>query len=235
MAEAEDAMWWYRGLRANVLTLLMRYAEATFVLLDAGCGTGGMLHRIREGFPGATLFGCDRSEIAVRYAANLTDARISCACVESLPYADSSIDVIVNLDVLGAGSLDILAAMREFGRVLKPGGLLILNVAAYQWMLSYHDEAVGQSTRFSRSDIGALLTTAGLRPVYTTYWNTILFPLMMLRRKLFAEKNGSSDVQKFSVMVNWLFSRTMDAESTLIKRGITLPFGGSLLAAAMKE
>jgi predicted RNA methylase len=49
MHEVEDRMWWYRGLRALTAQLLVRAlagSQAAGPVLDAGCGTGGMLLKL---------------------------------------------------------------------------------------------------------------------------------------------------------------------------------------------
>jgi len=44
MAEVEDRMWWYKALHRNLLGLIERFLDAPAArLLDAGCGTGGLL------------------------------------------------------------------------------------------------------------------------------------------------------------------------------------------------
>jgi ubiquinone/menaquinone biosynthesis C-methylase UbiE len=62
--------------------------------------------------------------------------------VVHLPFASERFDLVYNLDVLdvftpsGGGALE---AMKEFYRVLRPGGLALVRVAAYRWLLSSHD------------------------------------------------------------------------------------------------
>src|SRR5258708_5205602 len=83
MAAVEDAMWWYRGLRANLQTLagVARPGEA---LLDAGCGTGGTLRHLSAVAPGVRLYGMDYDREACALA------RTKCAC----PIAAGSIDAL---------------------------------------------------------------------------------------------------------------------------------------------
>jgi SAM-dependent methyltransferase len=234
--ELEESLWWLLALRRNVLTLLHRHTPgARCRILDAGCGTGGMLKAIAGSFPGASLYGLDYSKSASALARAKSPALVVSGSVNELPYADGSFDVIVSLDVLNADDANPSSAIAEFRRILRPGGLLILNLAAYQWMLSYHDKAVGQSRRFSLGNVTALLQRNGLRRIQGTYWNTFLFPLMVLRRKVLTGNGGGSDVQSIPGPVDALFRGLVSVERWIIGRGVPLPFGGSVLAVARKE
>lgn len=232
MEEVEETMWWYHGLHANILAALAKYAPGAIDLLDAGCGTGGMLKAIHERFPSARLHGLDISEQACIAARAKSGASVVVGSVDALPHADGSFDALISLDVLGY-DLGLDPAVRGFFRVLRPGGHAILNLAAYQWMLSYHDRAVGQSHRYTRSGARELFQRHGFRIVFSSYWNTILFPLMIARRKL-AHASAASDVKPFPPLVNNAFKTCLALERTLLQRGVPLPFGGSVLLIAQR-
>ena len=232
MEDVEETMWWYHGLHANILGALSKYAPGTIDLLDAGCGTGGMLKAIRERYPSSRLHGLDISEQACSAARAKSGASVVVGSVDALPHSDGSFDALISLDVLGY-DLDVDEAVRGFFRVLRPGGHAILNLAAYQWMLSYHDRAVGQSHRYTRSGTRELFERHGFRVVFSSYWNTILFPLMVARRKLFPS-SSASDVKPFHPVVNNAFKTCLALERMLLQRGISLPFGGSVLLIAQR-
>lgn len=232
MQEVEETMWWFHGLHANILGALAKYAPGFNALLDAGCGTGGMLKTIHETFPSARLHGLDISEQACIAARDKSGADVVLGSVDALPHPDGSFDALISLDVLGY-DLDVDAAVSGFFRVLKPGGHAVLNLAAYQWMLSYHDKAVGQSHRYTRSGAINLLEKHGFRIAFSSYWNTILFPLMVAQRKL-VRSSGASDVKPFHPLVNNAFKTCLAAERAFIRSGVPLPFGGSLLIIAQR-
>ena len=232
MAALEDTMWWYQGLHGNVRDALRRYHPAPSALLDAGCGTGGTLSVIGKAFPATALHGLDIAEQACAFTRTKTGAQVTVGSVDGLPYKDACFDALVSSDVLGY-RIDVDAAVAGFHRVLRPGGLCVINLAAYQWMLSYHDRAVGQVRRFTRNEMLALLRKHGFQPIFASYWNTFLFPLMVLRRKILPAP-AASDVTPFHPWMNALFRRCVAAEGTLLGRGVTLPFGGSLFIVARK-
>jgi hypothetical protein len=81
--------------------------------------------------------------------------------------------------------------------VLKPGGLLVINVAAYEWMRSYHDAQMDTRHRFRRSELACLLQKAGFEVTISSYANLLIFPLIIARRKIFVPANPSSDVKPY--------------------------------------
>ena len=227
MDQVEGTLWWYAGLHANVLKAIDKYAGRTNELLDAGCGTGGTLQRIAERYPEIRLHGLDISEYACEATRTKTGASVVQGSVDALPYKDRSFDALISLDVLGY-QLDVDAAVAGFHRVLRPGGHGIINLAAYQWMLSYHDRAVGQVRRYTRSEAIALFQRHGFIIRYCTYWNTLLFPLMVLQRKVLGSE-GRSDVRPIPGSVNNAFKFCLRIERWFTQRALPLPFGGSIL------
>ncbi|MBL7951189.1 MAG: class I SAM-dependent methyltransferase [Flavobacteriales bacterium] len=232
MAALEETMWWYHGLHTNVVNALQKHAGHLTTLLDAGCGTGGTLKAIARRFPQARLHGLDIAEQACAFTREKTGATVTVGSVDALPYTDASFDALVSCDVLGY-RIDVGATLHGFHRVLRPGGICVLNMAAYPWMLSYHDKAVGQVRRYTRSEAEGLLREHGFRLIFASYWNTVLFPLMLLRRKVLPAP-PASDVTPFNPLANGVFRACVGAESALLNAGLPLPFGGSVLLIAQR-
>ena len=81
-----------------------------------------------------------------------------------------------------------------------------------------------------------LLEGAGFRLLFASYWNTILFPVMVVTRKLLPEGGGAtSDVKLHPPPVEALCRAATGLEHALLRRGIRLPFGGSVIAVAAKQ
>src|SRR5437016_11541609 len=84
MRSVEDHYWWYQALRPHVAAAI-EPAAPDFSLLDAGCGTGGMLNVVRQKFPAADLTGVDQSTHALELtAARQTGAKLIPASVQQL-------------------------------------------------------------------------------------------------------------------------------------------------------
>lgn len=232
MDELEGSFWWYRGLRALIIQVLGAHAPDAIDVLDAGCGTGGMLKAIGDERPGAHLHGIDLSEAACAFARRKTGAQVVQGSVDALPFPDSAFDAVVCLDVLGY-RMDQRAALTGLHRVTRPGGVLVVNLPAYQWMSSYHDVSVGQVRRYARKEARAMLQAAGFHVERATYWNTLLFPLMVIRRKLWPAPEAS-DVEAINPFVDKVFGGCLTLERRLISFGAALPFGGSVLLVARR-
>ena len=233
LAAAEERMWWFRGLHANLLAALARAAPRPRVVLDAGCGTGGLLARLAAALPGALVLGIDIDGTAAALARDKSRQPICRGSVDRLPFADKCLDAVLSADVLCHRGVDERAALAGFHRCLKPGGTLVLNLPAYPWLYSAHDVAVDNARRYRRSEVRRLLAEAGFARVRLAYWNTFLFPLMVLRRKL-GGRGAASDVALLPAPAERVFGAVMALENRLLRAGIRLPFGGSILATAVK-
>ncbi|RYG38487.1 MAG: class I SAM-dependent methyltransferase, partial [Burkholderiales bacterium] len=121
----EDRHWWFYGLRANLTTALKRgIRNEQGKLLDAGCGTGATIHHLRGAFPLIQCLGMDMDEGACGVAYRKSGWPICAASVNSLPFHDASFEAIVSADVLCHSGVDVDAALADFHRALKPGGVL---------------------------------------------------------------------------------------------------------------
>ena len=234
----EDRMWWFAATHANLLTLyeaMIAPATPEKPLLDAGCGTGGLLARIAAAYPGRTVIGLDIEPAACARAAAKSVRPVCAGSVNALPFADGAFGTIVSADVLCHRGVDEGAALAQFHRVLQEGGVLILNLPAYQWMMSRHDAAVYNLRRYTRRGIARLLRMAGFRVLFASYWNIVLFPIMVLTRKLLPHGVGAaSDVRLYPAPIETLCRAATAFERALMRRGWRLPAGGSLLAVAEK-
>lgn len=234
MADVEDVMWYYRALHRHVAGALGRVAAPGAAVLDAGCGTGGLLRALRQTQRGWRLAGMDLSPLACELTRERTGALVLEGSVEQMPFGSDSYAAIVSCDVL-CQVRDPVRALGEFRRVIKPGGALVLTMPAYQWMYSYHDRQVGNMRRYVRGELADLLRATGWRPLSLTYWNMLPFPLAVLRRKIFPAGEGESDVRLYPPWIEGPLDAMMRGEHHWISRGHALPFGSSLLAIARSE
>ncbi len=233
MYEAEERQWWYAGMRAITFALLGDEAAETerARILDAGCGTGNNLaHLARLGRP----VGVDLSEdaLALSRTRGVTVVRGS---LMALPFPDAAFDGVTSFDVLyHRWVVDDRAAVRELARVLRPGGWLLVRVPALKILWGAHDEAVLSRHRYTRAEVGALLTGVGLEVRRLTYANTFLFPLLLARRTLdrLTGRHGS-DVGFLPVPLEWAFRGLLGIEARMV-RHLSLPVGASVFALARK-
>jgi SAM-dependent methyltransferase len=239
MFEAEDTQWWYVGQRAIAHAILEPALAARETsrdapprILDAGCGTGGNLVRLAQLgravgvdlVPQATA-GCRaRGTTAVR------------GSVLALPFPDHSFDVVTSFDVIYHARVpDDGAAVAEMVRVVRPGGFVLVRVPALRALWGAHDEAVQSRHRYTRSELVGLLESRGLAIMRSTYCNSVLFPLLLVRRTLdrLLGREGS-DVGFLPPPLEWAFRHALLAEAALVHRGVTLPIGASVVALARR-
>ena len=239
MRSVEDHFWWYQALRPHVAAAIQP-TRVDFALLDAGCGTGGMLSVVRKEFPAANLTGLDQSDHALGLTAvRKTGAELICGSVIQLPFADNSFDFVLSLDVLSAKGMDESRAVQEAHRVLRKGGRLILNVAALEFLKGAHDCAVDADRRYTRRQLRRLLQSAHFEVEQLSYWNAFLTPPIAVvrwlsRAQLRKEQPPRSD---FGAIPPWLNSilRSVAALELGASRFVSLPFGTSLFAVARKN
>lgn len=223
MAAIEARMWWFRALHARLLDAL---AEAPEPILDAGCGTGGLLARLPAT---RAAIGLEWHAEAAAIAAGKSAHRIVRGSVNALPFAAASFGTVVTADVLCHAAVEPPEALAEFRRVLRPGGRLIVNMPAFQSLLSAHDRKVHNVRRMSAGATRALLREAGFRVIRASYWNGLLLPLMILRRKLPMGSSDRSDVAAFPPWLDAMLHGVTELERHL---RFPLPAGGSVLAIA---
>ena len=258
MARVERDHWWYTGMRRLAAALLERELAAASGadgpgnggpaagrngsatgrdsregrVLDAGCGTGGTTAWLRR--YGAVV-GVDVAAEAVPF---WHQRRLRCmvrGSVEALPVPTASFDVLTCFDVLYHHQVpDEAAALREFWRVLRPGGLLLLRVPAYNWLQGAHDAAVHTRRRFTRREVVAAVRAAGFEVAADTYGNWLLFPLAMAKRLGERWLGGSqTEMALPPPALNALFRATLGLEARLAPRW-PLPWGLSVLVVARK-
>jgi SAM-dependent methyltransferase len=237
MHAVEDRMWWYRGLRAlaaGELARALARSQARGPVLDAGCGTGGMLRVMGGAVAGHATLGLEFDTIAAGMAAAKAGRPVAAGSVNEMPLADGTLGGYVSLDVLCHGGVEPARALKEAHRCLGPGAIAVFNLPAYEWLLSAHDRRVHNVRRFTRGQARTLLAGHGFRVLRSSYWNTLLFPLMLLHRLV--ERDGAgSDVRDYPRWLDAAFSAALAIERAAISAGVSLPFGGSLIVVAARN
>ena len=234
MYDAEERQWWYAGMRAISAALLDPHLAGEAPgrrILDAGCGTGNNLAHFRDR---DRAVGVDLSEDALRFCRGRGE-QAARASVLSLPFPPAVFDLVTSFDVLyHRWVADDRAAVAELARVLAPGGLLLVRVPALKMLWGAHDDAVHSRHRYTRGEVAALLAGAGLEVLELTYANTLLFPVLLLRRTVdrLTGRHGS-DVGFLPAPVEAAFLSLLRAEARMV-RHVRLPVGASVLALGRK-
>jgi SAM-dependent methyltransferase len=242
----EESFWWFAGMReitAAVLDPLCAQNQDRRIL-DAGCGTGGNLAWLaRYAGEGGSVTGIDLVSDALNFCRQSEHRRLAQASTTDLPFADSTFDLVTSFDVLGhvLGECGDVRALREIKRVLSPGGIAFVRVAAYEWMKSGHDEAINTKRRYALGALVKKMEEAGFRILRTTYANSLLLPVAAFRRlvlKRLGLADSGSDVKPLAPQLQWLNSaliRALHAEARWLRSSHKqLPAGLSAICIAIK-
>jgi ubiquinone/menaquinone biosynthesis C-methylase UbiE len=241
MRSVEDSYWWYTGLRTRVVDSLKRVADTgkTIRVLDAGCGTGGMMQTLHQHFPGADIIGIDFSAQAVQSTRERDVGTVVNASVDAVPFGREIFDVIISLDVvLEMKAVHDCEALAEFHRVLKKQALLILNVTAFECLRGQHDDAVTVKHRYIKKTLAPILLNAGFTIVKMMYWNALFFPLLVIWRplsRLFADT--AQPVSDLALLPGWLNNMMtwISLKEMRLARTISPPCGSSIFVLAKKN
>jgi len=235
----EDNYWWYVGLRGLIISFIdgINKKGNNLKILDAGCGTGKTLDECRA----YNIYGIDFSGEAIKYCELRGLNKLVRGSICKLPFKKDSFDVVISLDVLYHKNVaDDLETLKELCRVMHKGGRLLLNLPAYDFLRSRHDEAVHTKRRYNVKGLKWKLEEAGFEIEKITYRNTILFPIAVTKRiieKIIPVNTDSveSDLKPLPCLINKLFTNLLFLENKLIVLGMNLPFGLSVFCLARKK
>ena len=236
-ARAEPSHFWFHGFRAHVAPLLDEIAAGRrdLRIVDCGCGTGYNLRVLLQQY--GQTFGFDLEVDSMRRA-RAAGRPLVRATIEQIPFASARFDLATSFDVLQSVP-DDRSAIREIGRILKPGGYAVMNVTALDIMRGDHSDVWGELRRYNVARAQRLLADGGLEPVRISYLFASLLPLMLAVRKTqwlfraFREPTGDADLSVPAAPVNAALTWLVRSEAALARR-VTMPFGSSLLIAARK-
>ncbi|MBK8475548.1 MAG: class I SAM-dependent methyltransferase [Opitutaceae bacterium] len=235
LAEVEDRMWYFHALNRRVAHWLGRTLPAGPAhVLDAGCGTGGLIKSLRAASSHWRLTGLDFMPLACELARERTGAEIVQGSITQLPFPDATFDAVVSADVVCQVD-DGARALREFARCVRPGGAVLVNVPAFKWLWSYHDDTCETKHRYTRPELTELFRAAQIEIVFASYANCLPLPLIWARRKIFRPSRPTSDVQQYSPPVEALFATLARAEFAWQRRGLASPCGSSVFAVGRRR
>lgn len=235
LADVEKIHWWYKGLRDLVFYSIQRALDTKpeARILDAGCGTGFLTKSLEKY---GISFGIDISDTAMELCRKRGAKRIVKGSVSALPYRDDSFNLVLLLDVLGHKAIDEAQAINEIYRVLKKGGILIINVAAHDYLWRNYDERWYWKHRYSKAELRDKLEKNKFKTITISYRCTFLFPLLLFLKFTsgsFSKKRYIDDLKPPFWPLNALLYALLKIENSLLKV-INMPIGTSLFCVLKK-
>jgi SAM-dependent methyltransferase len=231
---ARPRYWWYQAREALLRTALSPYVGEPTRVLDVGSADGPSVRWLRGAGKVSSL------DIDPR---GLGPAGV-CGSALALPFVDGCFDVVAAFDVVEHCEPEA-QAMRELGRVLAPGGRLLLSLPAYTWAWSSFDDVNGHHRRYTRGRAVALVRAQGLEVERATYAFMTTFPLFAADRLLRRVREWAArhrpqlahgevpPLPEVPAVVERVLLALCRVDQWLLPRR-DLPFGSSVLVAARK-
>jgi SAM-dependent methyltransferase len=237
LAGLEAQNFWFRARNRLLTWALERYFGHANSLLEIGCGTGFVLSGIAAARPHLRLCASEIHASALRHAAaRVPDAELLQLDARRIPFAEE-FDVVGAFDVIEHVE-DDAAVLREMHRAAVPGGGLLLTVPQHPFLWSEYDVRAHHVRRYRVRELREKLDAAGFEIVRMTSFVSLLLPLMMvsrLGRRGYGDDYDPLAELRLQSWRNTLLEKVLDFERGLIRAGMPLPAGGSLLAVARRR
>ena len=224
----ENQHWWFRARRSILSSLILKYLPQGKIL-DVGCGTGFILEALKTQYE---VWGIDISKIAIQFCQEKGLTQVTQGVLDKNTLPEHYFDLIMFLDMIEHLEHD-LSALTQAKHYLKSQGQLLITVPAYQFLWSAHDEIHHHKRRYTKKQLTELLQQAGYEVIFSSYFNTFLFPLIAIARLIGNQLNRHhrSDVKLPSALVNNVLYQVFRSEKNLFPN-LSFPFGVSLVCLA---
>lgn len=235
MYENEMSHAWYIATRKLMIKFILKHLGKDSKILDAGCGTGGTIEYFKKsGF--TNVYGVDVNRDAINYCQKREIENISFGNVNKLTFKTNSFDAVICLDVLYHKDIDKNMALKQFGKVLKKGGILYIQEPAFNWLISKHDAVIETESRLTAGEIKELIKKSDFKIIKLSYFNFFLAPLIIFKRmseKVFVKNRETSDVNRLNKYMNLVMLKILFIETIIIEK-FSIPFGISIICISRK-
>jgi SAM-dependent methyltransferase len=236
---AEQSHFWFRGFRQYVRPAVQRATAGSgdARILDCGCGTGSNVRMLGEY---GRAVGFDLTATGVRFA-HAHGHRIVQASIGAIPFQSGAFDLVTSFDVFQCLPDDVEAsAIAEMARVLKPGGWLLLHVAALEILHGRHSVLSEEVRRYTPARLRAIVERGGFQIERLTFDHLSLLPMLLpvrvwhrLTARGGAVQAGEREITVPPAPVNAALTALVSLEA-LALRAVNMPIGSSLLCVARK-
>jgi ubiquinone/menaquinone biosynthesis C-methylase UbiE len=150
--------------RSTAMDALRRYGFPTDgAVIEVGCSSGFLLRDLRQAFPQAEIVGAD---VVVKPLERLGESLPGVPLVQmdllQCPLRERQFEAVIALNVLEHIEDDTVA-LENMARLLKPGGILVLEVPQGPNLYDYFDAYLRHFRRYSKKDLLAKIVTSGLQ------------------------------------------------------------------------
>jgi SAM-dependent methyltransferase len=207
-------------------------------ILDCGCGTGTNLEMLR---PYGRAVGFDLTGIGPAFAKS-HGHRVAQASIAQIPFVTGTFDLVTSFDVFQCLPDPVEGdALAEMWRVLKPGGWLLLHVAALEILHGRHSVLSEEVRRYTPARLRMIVERGGFCIERLTFDQASLLPMMLPLRmwhRLSADQGqvlaGEGEITVPAAPINAALTALVSLEA-LALRVVNMPIGGSLMCLAQKR
>ena len=211
------------------------------VILEVGMSSGYFLSQMKASFPQALVVGADSfPEVLESFAKKDPSTPLLGFDLAACPLPDACVDAVVLLNVL-EHIQDDAQAMGELARILKPGGILVLEVPAGPRLYDNYDRHLRHFRRYTMGGFSSLVRAAGLEAVWRSHLGFFVFPgfaAVKLWNRLRHRQHAASGDQAVADQIGHSrrqpFLAWLMALERALGRHLYLPFGIRCLVVARK-
>lgn len=225
-----------------VLKQIQKFLRSTpSVILEIGCSSGFLLKKIRKTFPREIVIGADVVKKPLyNLHAQMQDIPLLRFNLLDCPLYDNSVDVIIMLNVLEHIE-DDFAALRQVNRILKPGGIVIIEVPAGDSLYDFYDKSLQHFRRYSSRFLKILVEKQGFQIMNRSHLGFFIYPGFWLVKKINQHLDSLSAEQatlKLKAQINTgkhnFFLKMLMNFELFLGSYISYPFGIRCLMVCMK-
>jgi SAM-dependent methyltransferase len=209
-------------------------------ILEIGCSSGFLLKEMRLAFPSALIIGADVvREPLYKLAKELPSIPLLRFDLLQCPLPPDSFDAVVMLNVLEHIE-DDGAALAQVHRILKPGGVVVIEVPAGPHLYDPYDKALMHFRRYRSTELADKLRHLGFDVVRRSHLGFFLYPAFAMvkrrnQRKVVATEDLHTFVQtQASKTAASLPFRLVTAVERMLGKWIDFPIGIRCLAVGKK-
>lgn len=225
--------WWYVSRRNIIKKILDSFlsSDPNQTILEIGCGSGGNLTLLSDY---GLVHAVEMNDAAREIAAHRKICAVKKGSLpDHLPF-DRNFDLVCLFDVIEHVA-DDTKSLREISNKLNPNGKILLTVPAFKFLWSNHDVTAHHKRRYTSKQMQSLLRDTGYNLLYVSYFNTFLFPIVVLVRafqKLFSIES-KIEFKQPQKLINMTLRKVFSSERFFLPL-VTFPFGVSILLLAEK-
>jgi SAM-dependent methyltransferase len=236
LGRVEREHWYYAGKRVLVRRWIERAGGMSREsrLLDCGAGTGLFAESMRAVCRVQALD--DHAESLALLRTRFAPEEIVEGSATAIPLPAATVDCVTALDVL-EHIPDDHGAVAEIGRVLRPGGTVVVTVPALMSLWSDWDVALHHQRRYSAPELRTLFGDSQWEILHLNFTNVVVFPAVWLVRRWQRRRAAGTNARMEDVVPPAWINRILQGIFVQLGlvRGIRFPFGVSLILVARKR